>query len=83
MGVVSQDGPPNTGHLVGHRHGGFILAAFGHYAIDPLAQFILFVTRMIDYRACPMDEESTKITVSPFADTKMNVLATRAVLAWN
>jgi hypothetical protein len=83
MIVVPQDCPANTGQLVGHRHGGFILAAFGHYAVDPLVQFILFVSRMNNHRSGPMDEATTKVTVSPLADTEKDILATSTMLTWN
>jgi hypothetical protein len=55
MGVVSQDCPTDTGHLVCHCHCGFIFAAFGHYTIDPLAQTILSIACVNDHRSCTID----------------------------
>jgi len=80
---VSQDGPSDTRHLIGHSHNGFVPATFFTNSIDPSAQRVIFPDRLDDHCSGAMDQLATQITVASFADAKQDILAATAVLAWN
>jgi hypothetical protein len=80
-GVISQDGPAHTGHLVRHGNNRFVPATLFVDSVDPPTQTIIFSGRLDYNRAGAMDEQASQITIASLADPKQDVFSTSGVLA--